>query len=362
MVYKLYAAPLSLYSGKARGYLRWKNIPYVEVPCSVSVYEKELVPRVGYPIVPVIVTPDDKTVQDTTDIIDYLEAHEPGASVYPDTPVQKLAALIFELFGDEYLVIAAMHYRWAYNKDYAWGEFGKALFPELSGEAQLEAGKERAAKFMAFLPMLGITENSVAAIEQGYEKFLRAFNAHLAQHPFLFGTRPSIGDYGLLGPLYAHNYRDPASGEMMEKIAPRVADWCRRTHTPQHPLTGDFLADDAIPETLLPVLELFSSEQLPLLMDTYTHLEAWAKNQYSGTEIPRAIGVHKIKIQGTEADRAVIPYSLWMLQRVSDHLNGLSGADKQAADALLRKIGADSLIGFTPSVRVARKNFKTVLA
>ncbi|HHL42600.1 MAG TPA: glutathione S-transferase, partial [Hellea balneolensis] len=127
MPYQFLAAPLSLYSGKVRGYLRWKNIPYREILANRDIYEHEIVRRVGYPIIPVLLTPNDETIQDTTDIIDYLENHEPGPSVYPDGDLQKLVALIFELFGDEYLVIAAMHYRWAYNKEYAWGQFGKTL-------------------------------------------------------------------------------------------------------------------------------------------------------------------------------------------------------------------------------------------
>ena len=32
---------------------------------------------------------------------------------------------------------------------------------------------------------------------------------HFASHRFLFGDRPSLGDYGLIGPLYAHLGRDP---------------------------------------------------------------------------------------------------------------------------------------------------------
>ena len=362
MPYQLYAAPLSLYSGKARGYLRWKNVAYCEVPCSREVYEQDLVPRIGFPIVPVLVTPDDVTVQDTTDIIDYVEAHEPGVSVYPVGSKQKLAALIMELYGDEFLVIAAMHYRWAYNKEYAWGEFGKALFPDMPAEQQFEAGKQAASKFMAFLPMLGISEKSISGIEKSYEAFLQAFDTHLAKHNFLFGSRPSIGDYGLLGPLYAHNYRDPKSGEHMERIAPRVADWARRTHAPQHPLSGDFLADDTIADTLLPMLKMFAAEQLPLLIDTAKELEKWADGKDSGTEIPRAIGGHEYTIGGVTETRALIPYSLWMLQRVTDYLANLSGTDKDAAIALLTSIGADALIDFKITPRLTRKNFKLAIA
>lgn len=361
MIYQLIAAPLSLYSGKARGYMRWKNIPFREVLSSRDVYANVILPRVGYPIIPVMITPDDTTIQDTTDIIDYIEANEAGPSVYPEGPCQKLAALIMEVFGDEWLLMAAMHYRWKYNKEFAWQEFGKISRPDLSSEEQFETGKKTATKFMGMLPALGITEKTMPAIESSYEKFLDAFNTHLGHHEFLLGSRPSIGDYGLLGPLYAHNYRDPASGEMMEKLAPAVVDWCLHTHAPQHALEGDFVADDGIPVTLIPLLEMFADEHLPILLDTAKHLSAWAADKSSGEFVPRALGMHAFTIDGVEDNRAILPFGLWMLQRVSDHLNSLDGTDKSSAHALLDTIGARALIDMDVP-RLARINFKLALA
>lgn len=362
MSYQFLAAPLSLYSGKARGYLRWKNVPYREVLSNRKIYEKEIMPRLGYGMVPVLITPEGETVQDTTDIIDYLEEREGGPTVYPQGPAQKLAALMLELFGDEWLLIAAMYYRWTYNEDFAYQEFGNTAFPNLPKEERYALGKKAAEKFKGSLPFLGITEKTAPAIESTYEAFLRAFDAHLADHPFLFGTRPSIGDYGLLGPLYAHNYRDPASGEMMERIASRVADWARRAHAPQHPLTGDFLGDDQIPETLVPILKMFATEHLPILQDSLKDLQKWGGENPDVRELPRITGFHKYKIGGVEEDRAVFPYPLWMLQRVLDHYQSLAGADKAAADALLGRIGADALMDMSVESRLVRENFKLMRA
>jgi len=362
MPYTLYAAPLSLYSGKVRGYLRWKNVAFKEVLATRSVYTKALLPRVGWPVIPVLAAPDGTTVQDTTDIIDYVENAEGGPSVYPDGPKQKLAALILELFGDEWLLIAAMYYRWTFNEEFAFSEFGNALYADLPADERAAKGRKDGAKFKAFLPLLGITPKTAPAIEATYEEFLCAFDAHLASHDFLFGGRPSIGDYGLLGPLYAHNYRDPASGKHMEATAPRVAAWCRYTHAPHHPLSGDFIGGDDIPKTLLPILKMFAREQLPILLSTITHMKAWHAANQNETAVPRAIGMHEFTIGGVTENRGVIPYPLWMLQRVTDHLASLSGADKIAAEALLKSIGAGALIGLDAGPRLTRKNFKLTIA
>ena len=360
MPYQLIAAPLSLYSGKVRGYLRWKNVAFTEILSTAEVYKNTILPRVGWPVVPVLITPDDTIVQDSSDIIDYLEKCEPGPSVYPKTPVQKLVALVMELFGDEWLLISAMHYRWTYNEDFAYQQFGNASAPGLPKEQRFELGKKLASRFKGSLPFLGITPKTAPAIEKTYKTFLRAFDKHLANHDFLLGSRPSIGDYGLLGPLYAHNYRDPASGEMMESIAPRVADWCRRTHAPQEVLSGEFLADDEVPETLLPILQMFAGEQIPILLDTLADLQKWAKDNPDTKELPRIIGFHKYRIDDAEEDRAVLPFSLWMLQRVLDHLKSLSGNEQQQAEDFLTRIGAQELLQMQVIPHLKRENFKLV--
>ncbi|WP_417497020.1 glutathione S-transferase N-terminal domain-containing protein [Maricaulis sp.] len=368
MSYTLIGTAVSLYTGKARGYLRWKNVPFREQLSTARTYKSVILPRVGWPVVPVLLHDDGSehgaVVQDTTEIIDYVEAHEPGPSVYPAGPVQKLAALILELFGDEWLVIPAMHYRWAYNRDFAQGEFGATSFPDLPPEEQRAAVQKSVDFFSGALPVLGICPESVPAVEAAFEAFLAAFEAHLEQYDFLFGTRPSIGDYGFLGPLYAHLLRDPASGEIMERLAPRVADWARRTHAPQHALTGDFLENDEIPPTLMPILEMFAAQQLPVLFDTAAALGEWGEANPDAQELPRILGFNKAVIghgdNRVETDRAIIPYPLWMLQRVTDHLASLRGVDREQANELLRSIGAAKLIDFQSPLRLAREKFKLV--
>lgn len=337
-------------------------MPFKEVLATREVYAAEILPRVGWPVMPVLVAPDDTTVQDTTDIIDYVEHAEGGPSVYPTGPKQKLAALILELFGDEWLLIAAMYYRWTFNEKFAYAEFGNALYANLPKDERTAKGREDGARFKAFLPLLGISPKTAPAIEATYEEFLRAFDTHLAAHDFVLGKRPSIGDYGLLGPLYAHNYRDPASGEHMEKTAPRVADWCRRTHAPQHFGTGNFIENDEIPDTLMPILKMFAREHVPILEGTAKLFSAWAAENKDADEVPRAIGMHEYTIGGVSENRGIIPYPLWMLQRVTDHLAGLFGADKKQAESLLKSIGAGALINLEISPRLTRKNFKLAIA
>ncbi|WP_291843962.1 glutathione S-transferase family protein [Maricaulis sp.] len=370
MHYTLIGTPVSLYTGKVRGYLRWKNVPFTERLSTREVYKADILPRVGWPVIPVVIhedgSPHGKTLQDTSDIIDYVEAREPGPSIYPDTPRQRFAALVLELFGDEWLVIPAMHYRWAYNRAFAQQEFGATSHPHLAPEEQFAAAEKAVGFFSGSITGLGVNPDSIAAIETAYEDFLTVFEAHLGAHDCLFGSRPSIGDYGLLGPLYAHLLRDPKSGELMRRLAPRVAAWAERCHAPQHSLTGNFLAKDDIPPGVMELLHRFAAQHWPVLRDTAAALAAWAADKQAGTEVPRILGFHKARIghgdSAVETDRAIIPFPLWMLQGVTDYRDSLTGAARLAVSELLRSMGAADLDAFTLPVRLERRHFKLALA
>ncbi|MCQ8184223.1 glutathione S-transferase family protein [Parvularcula maris] len=364
----LYGAPLSLFSGKARAYLRWRGVPFEERLSTPEVYKTIIIPRIGYPMIPVIETPDGQTIQDTTEIIDHFEKHTDGPSVFPDTPKQRFAAHLLEFYGDEWLLIPAMHYRWRHNRDFAHAEFGKTALPDGDEAAQIEAGRKASKMFEGVVPMLGATPEMTDAIEASYEALLGELDAHFARHSYLFGTRPSIGDYGLIGPLYAHLYRDPASGEIMKRLAPNVVAWVRRMHELEgaEPESGEFLDGDEIPETLLPVLRRMMREQGPCIQDMTDKVGA-LKQSSPDADIPRALGMQPFTLEDRSGEektgqRLVFPYGQWLLQRATDHQAGLSDEDRKGVDGLLGQIGGDFIKPEMIKAPVKRENHKLVWA
>lgn len=350
--YHLYGSEISYFTGKVRAYLRWKNIPFKEIASDAAAFREVIVPRVGFPVIPVLITPDDNCLQDSTEIIDALDACSPCPSVYPATPCQRLAALLLETYGDEWLVIPAMHYRWHHNRDWAMQAFGALSAPDESPERQLEIGARRAEPFAKAAVLLGSEPHMHAAVEASYENLLVDLDAHFMQHPFLFGDRPSIGDFGLIGPLYAHQYRDPKSGELMRRLAPQVVSWVERMQHPT-PLSGNFLPDDYVPVTLVPVLRRMFGEQLPVLADSARRVSEWIQ-AHPGEALPRAIGMHAFLLEGREGKRIIRPYSLWMLQRSRDYYLSLDAHDRAAADQMLRAAGGEHFIDFEDPPRLAR--------
>jgi glutathione S-transferase len=337
---RLIGHEFSLYSGKARAYLRHKQIPFVE---SSTPEDRALIKeRVGRRVIPVVITADGDCVQDTTAIIDYFEERYPERSVYPEGPWQRLVSLLFEVYGDEWLVLPAMHYRWHFkrkNLAYVLKNFGNIIKPGWPRLLRPLGGLPAAMMFgNLYKPVMGRSRANIDAIEKSYESFLDDFNRHLEDHEYLLGSRASIGDFGLIGPLYAHLYRDPYPGEMMRERAPNVAKWVLRMQQPTS-FDGDFLADDQVPETLLPLLKRMFAEQLPVLVDTMRRVGKWAEEHPGAEGIPRFIGKHEFEIGGVTATRYVMPFSQWMFQRPLGFYQSLTAEEKARIDPFLSELG-----------------------
>lgn len=360
MGYVLIGAEASQFSGKARAYLRWKGVDFSETAATPEVYRDIVEPRIGFAVIPVLLTPDDKAVQDTADIIDYVEHAEKGPSVYPDSPVQKLASLLLELYADEWLVIPAMHYRWNYNEAWVTKEFGRTAAPNASPEEQARIGQVIAAPVKAGAPRFGVSDDTISGIEAHYEGFLADYSAHLRKMPFVFGARPSLADFALFGPLYGSLYRDPVSGERMRRLAPVVADWVERMLKIRRD-ESNLLAGDEAPSSLHPILKRQMNEQLPVLLDSARALGEWAMAQPKGARIKRSLGTHEFAIGGRRGERTIMSFSLYRLQRALYQYAAMSDSDRQRADRFLEAVGGQALSGFKLPVRIERRDYRLVI-
>ncbi|MFK7930418.1 MAG: glutathione S-transferase family protein [Myxococcota bacterium] len=353
----LYAAQVSLYSGKTRSYLRYKGIPFNEVLPSQHVLQQIIKPRTGLAMIPVVITADDHAVQDTSSIIDFFEAQVPERPVMPAGPVQRLVAHLIELYADEWLLLPAMHYRWAYPRHHAWmilREFGAMFAPNRPKWMQPIFGLPVFVYFgLGHGRVLGIDRHTRGAIEAGYERFLAAFDAHLAVHPYVLGGHPTLADFGLMAPLYAHLYRDPYSGRLMKRLAPRVADWVERMNAPEAQTFGPLVPDDHIPDTLLPILTHAFTEQWPVIADTWAAVTAPDAAHPDG-RLPRFVGRHRFRVGDAHSTRAIQSYTAWMSQRSFAAYSALDGEERVRADTLLDQLGGDA-VKVPPKVELTRK-------
>jgi glutathione S-transferase len=149
--YRLYASEVSYFSGKVRPAFRYKRVPFVEILATTAAYRDVIRPRIGFAMIPVVVTPEDETVQDSSDILDALERRFPEPPLYPATPVQRLVGYLVELYADEFLELPALHYRWSFPESEAKA---RADFAATTGD--VARANRFADAIKSFVPMVGV--------------------------------------------------------------------------------------------------------------------------------------------------------------------------------------------------------------
>jgi glutathione S-transferase len=251
--HRIFGSELSPYSVKVRSYFRYKGIPHEWLERNASTMG-EIQKYAKLPLVPLVVTPDARGLQDSTPIIEAIEARFPEPSIHPQDEALAFLSALIEEFGDEWGNKWMFHYRWARpaDQDSAGERIARSMRPDATGAelAQITAGvKERMVGRVGFV---GSSPATAPLIEASYRDALKILEKHLEGRPYLFGARPAFGDFGLWGQLY-ECWTDPTPGGILRKEAPHVAVWVERMLEPK--AEGGFETWDALAATLLPLVE-----------------------------------------------------------------------------------------------------------
>ncbi len=379
MTYTLWGAAHSLYSGKMRSYLIKKGLPYQERYPSDPDFGARILPVVGHFVVPVVETPAGDILQDSGDIIEYLEARHAAPVLDPVTPVQRLVSTLFDGVGSEYFMPLAMHYRWTYRADqegFLQAEFGRAAIAGQSRADRREMAGNLMNFFASFLPNLGVFPETAPALETAYMDWLDALDEHFQHHPYLLGGRPCRGDFGMMASFYAHLGRDPVPADLMKKKAPNLYRWTERMNLAviedgEYPGYGtDYMADDAIPETLEAVLKLVFRDWTPGLAADIAIFNAWAKDHQSGDVVSEdgerrvhpSLGQVSYPFHGVDMKRGSAPHAVWMFAAAQAQAKAMSAEASARFNALLERTGGRQMFSLTIDKAMARANNVLVLA
>ena len=380
-VHTLWGTAHSLYTGKIRSYLVKKGVVFREFCPSHPRFQTRIRPAVGLMVVPVLETPDGKILQDTSDMIDYVESRWPEPLMIPETPVQRAVAWLLGAFGSEGLLPASMHYRWSYRaqqEEFLRAEFGRAVYSGPDRTARRIAGEQLMSYFNGFLPMLGITPETAPTFEAAYLALLDALDIHFQRHPYLMGGRPSIADCGFMAPLFAHLARDPVPATLMKNVAPNVYRWTERMNTPAI-ADGEFsdraeayLPDDEISPTLEPVLQLMFQDWGPELLanaalysdwlDQHPSLPAGHLVSATGERVVHpTLGSIDYELRGRAIRRASVPHALWHFDRAASWARVLEGEARARFTALVQRTGGEEVMAIRLARRLKRENYALVL-
>ncbi len=377
--YKLFTWSVSLYSGKARAYLIKQHIDFEDISPADPHYDTHIRPAIGRWIIPVMQTPEGEIVQDGTDIIDWFESRGMARlPAYPQTPKHLIASLIMEVFGGEGMLRPAMHYRWNFdadNLDFILQQFGLFALPQVPPAERRDMALHAAGRMRKAAVMFGVTPETAPHIEAAYEEMMAEFDAHFATHPYLLGGAPTIGDYGLFASLYAHLGRDPHPLRMMQEKAQMLFRWTERMRNPIADMVEflnqaeTLLAADAIPDTLKILLRRVASDYLPEIQAMVAMSNEWlvanrpAENEVvGGQSLGRGLGMCSFDWRGQKLEVMVMPYRIFMLQRIQDAYDGLDAESQKAVDTLLAQTGLSAILTTRSMRRVERKNHREVWA
>jgi glutathione S-transferase len=271
-MYRLFGALGSPYSLKMRAVLRYRRIPFVWVQGerAQNLAREEM----RAPVIPVLQFPDGELKNDSTPLIYELERRHAERSIVPPDPATAFLAFLIEDFADEWLTKAMFAYRWLRPRDQermsTWLSFD-ALHG--GGRGRFEA---RAAQFrerqVGRMALVGCTQENAPLIEETARRVLAALDAHVTDGFFLFGTRPSLAEFGLYGQLSQLGV-DPTAADMYRADYPYAFRWLSHMDDLSG-IDGDWAASSPVVTQLL---RLVGDIYLPFLRANAAALQAGAE-------------------------------------------------------------------------------------
>ena len=361
----LYAMPHSLYSGRARSYLIKNRVLFEERSTGHESFKAEVLPKGKLPTIPTLVTPEGDVFRDGAAIIEHFEAAN-GRPCQPPCLRQQVISALFDVIGTDGLLRPAMHYRWNFPDD----NLAFMRYHFLHSQRDVPEREEKTEAMMNRMRhaamIFGVTEQSQPVVEALYLEYLDALNTHFECYPYLLGWRPCIGDFGLLAPMYAHLGRDPYPARLMQQRAPAVYRWVERMNredqdVPEYFNAGnDFLANDEVPETLIPVLKVLAEDFFPETLAAADLINNWLDQHQPEPgavavgRLAEALGTADFTVRGQKITALAQPHRFYLLQRVQDAFTQ-SPAEKQTEiGSLLERCGMERLLAASLNRRIAR--------
>ena len=277
--YRLIGRPESGYSVKVRSALLYKNIGFewLDRFRHGKLYRE----HAKVPLIPLVLLPDGTPMQDSTPILEHLEAHHADPSLHPTDPALRFLSELLEEYGDEWGNKLMFHYRWGYPADQQ--RRGASLAAGIIDGAGLgwlkpllvPLGKRllirRMVPRMAFA---GANENNAPLLIESFANLVELLDVHLAPRPYVFGARPALGDFGLWGQLY-QAWTDPSCESILRQRGVNVVRWIERMEHPSR--QGEFESLDALAPTLQPVFEREVGARF--LAWSYANAKAWKADE-----------------------------------------------------------------------------------
>ena len=217
--YIVYGGELSYFTRKLEAAMVFYGAEF-ELRSKTGESREEIESRSGTHQVPVLHTPENWMIADTTPLMTMLDGRFPDRKMYPDGPLGVLVHVVEEYF-DEWIARTMVHYRWHYEESARFASLRMSGGNELAAAQVLNWGP-RACRATG-------TESTrqQEAAEAEYVRILEAAEAQLDQSAYLLGDRPTAVDCIVLGGLRAHTNMDPTPKKVTSGF-PKVIAWSEK--------------------------------------------------------------------------------------------------------------------------------------
>ena len=337
----VYGSRISYYTGKLEAWLRLYGIDYRILPVGGNM---EMLKReAGASQMPVVQMADGRWMSDTTPILAWLDSQRAdGPSIYPEDPALRFIGLLIEDYADEWLWRSAMHYRWSYRLD---REYASEILYEEQVKEALKVPRFVGRRMMVkrqlggFVKNDGVDDTSRAHADATYVNALTCMEAILSQRPFLLGNRPTVADFGMLGPMFRHFGQDPTPSEIMRQKGPHVFAWVAR-------MWGLSLSDldgELIESADAPLVDFLGEVCETNLTQHFQNAAAWSQ------------GADRYALEVQDARYASVPtsrYRVWCLEALRREWAELPNDAKSVLETTLTSSEASVLwdeTSFKPS-------------
>lgn len=219
-MYRIYGSALSYFTRKLEAAFRFYRAEFELVDKRSSGEAEEIERRAGTHQVPVLLTPENWAIADSTPLLQLMDSRVPARRMFPPGPLGLLVQVVEEYF-DEWIPRTMVHYRWHYPESTR-----VAALQIAGGDGPLA---DRIADWGRRACRATGTESTVQqrAAEAEYVRLLEAMERQLGETRYLLGDRPTAVDCVVLGGLRGHSNVDPDPRRVVARY-PRVVEWAER--------------------------------------------------------------------------------------------------------------------------------------
>jgi glutathione S-transferase len=314
--YVVYGGELSLFTRKLEAAMAFYGADYVREAKTQE--NAELIERrSGTHQVPVLLTPENWMISDTTPLLEMLDGRFPDRAMFPPGEMGVLVHILEEHF-DEWIARVMVHYRWHYPAS-----------AKFAAQRMANGNPEVVKRMLDWGPRACRATGTDSAqqrdaAEAEYLRILQAAEKQLNETAFLLGDRPTALDCIVLGGLRAHTHMDPDPKKVTAQF-PTVVDWAER-RAEQWDGTGELAPFDAPTDFALHVLGEMASTYSPYVLANRDAQHVGAK-------------AFHVEIYGEDVSYLSRPYPEASRNRVIERIKKLDSKQSRKVQAMLSSIG-----------------------